>query len=167
MSDFTQLSSAFALLRGGVLVRDSDAEILRSDPSSVITLLADAEATGGVLTSHRTTLRDGTPGTPPHFHANCDELFFVIDGRLRVLLGQEVLTLDEGDLLLVPPYMPHAYAPAPDHDADFLCVFTPGTPRADYLRLLDRVHAGEASWDDLLQAQELYDTHYVPSELWP
>jgi mannose-6-phosphate isomerase-like protein (cupin superfamily) len=154
-------------LRGGLVVRAADAEILRSDPSSVITLLADAEATGGALTSHRSTLRDGTPGAPPHFHAHADELFFVLEGRLRVLLGEEILTLGAGDFLLVPPYMPHAFAPEPGHDADILCVFTPGTPRADYFRLLDRVHAGDASWEDVAQTQELYDNHYVQTPLWP
>ncbi|WP_290860744.1 cupin domain-containing protein [Hamadaea sp.] len=165
MSEFTQLRGS-ARLRGGLLSRAADAEVLKSDPSSVIRLLADAEATGGVLTSHRSTLRDGNPGAPPHFHAHGDELFFVLEGRLRLLVGEEIVTLDEGDLLLVPPYMPHAFKPEAGHDADFLCVFTPGTPRADYFRLLDRLHSGEASWEDVLQTQELYDNHHVQTDLW-
>lgn len=154
-------------LRGGLLVRAADAEVLRSDPSSVVTLLADAGQTGGVLTSYRSLLRDGTPGVPPHFHAHSDELFFVLGGRLRMLLGQEILTLEVGDFLLVPPYMPHAFAPAAGHDADILVFFTPGTPRFDYYRLLDRVHRGEASWDDVAGTQELYDNHDVQTPLWP
>jgi len=154
-------------LRGGLLVRAGDAEVLDSDPSSVITLLADAGPTGGALTSNRSLLRDGNPGAPPHFHAHADELIFVLDGRLRMLLGEEILVLERGDFLLVPPYMPHAFASAPGHDADILVVFTPGTPRFDYYRLLDRVHRGEASWEDIAATQELYDNHYVQTTLWP
>jgi quercetin dioxygenase-like cupin family protein len=148
------------------LVRAAEAEVLDSDPHSVITLLADPDVTGGRLTSNRSLLRQGTDGAPPHYHAHSAELFFILGGSLRVLTGERVQTLHEGDFLLVPPGLPHAFDPAPGSDVDVLVVFTPGKPRFDYYRLLDRLHTGEATVQELLETQDLYDNHYVESPAW-
>lgn len=145
------------------LVRAADAEVL---PASGITLLADAYATGGVLTSNRSFMPEGTDGAPPHFHSGAAELFYVLDGRLDVLLGEELLTLAANDLLVVPAGTPHAFAPAKNHAADVLFVYTPSKPRFDYYRLLERVYTGEADAAELGGTQKLYDNHYVDSPVW-
>jgi mannose-6-phosphate isomerase-like protein (cupin superfamily) len=153
-------------LQNAVLVRAADAEVLSSDPGSVITLLADADETGGLLTSNRSLLRAGSDGAPPHFHERAAELFFVLAGSLQVLLGERVVTLEAGDLLVVPPRVPHAFAPAPGAEADVLFVFTPGKPRSDYYRLLDRVYAGDADAQEIVATQDRFDNHYVESAAW-
>jgi quercetin dioxygenase-like cupin family protein len=148
------------------LVRAAQAEVLDSDPASVITLLLDPEHTGGVLTSNRTLLRDGTDGAPPHLHTRSGELFFVLDGALEVLVGDQLQILHKGDALFVAPNTPHAFAPAGGQDADFLVVITPGRPRFDYYRLLDQVHRGEATWAEVGESQDRFDNRYVDSPVW-
>lgn len=148
------------------LQRPAAAEILDGDPGSVITLLADPEHTGGRLTSNRSLMRAGSDGAPPHYHRRSAELFFVLDGRLTVLLDEDVVTLEQGDLLVVPPGMPHAFAPTADTDADVLFVFTPGTARFEYFRLLDRAHRGEAGWELISETQDRFDNHYVERPIW-
>ena len=148
------------------LVRAAQAEVLDSDPASVITLLLDPGHTGGALTSNRTLLRHGTAGAPPHLHTRSGELFFVLGGALELLVGEQLHALGPGDVLFVPPHTPHAFAPAGDADADFLVVITPGKPRFDYYRLLDRVHRGEATWDQVAATQDRFDNHYVDSPVW-
>ncbi|MEU1643083.1 cupin domain-containing protein [Micromonospora zamorensis] len=148
------------------LVRAAQAEVLDSDPASVITLLLDPEHTDGALTSNRTLLKHGTDGAPPHLHTHSGELFFVLDGALEMLVGEELHTLHQGDMLFVPPSTPHAFAPADSQDADFLVVITPGKPRFDYYRLLDKVHRGEATWQEVGETQDRYDNHYVDSPVW-
>lgn len=148
------------------LVRGADAEVLASDPLSVITLLADTPQTGGHLTSNRSLLKAGSTGAPPHSHHRSAELFFVIDGALDVLVGDEITTLRTGDLLVVPPGVTHAFAPAEGHDADVLFVFTPGVERFGYYRLLDRAYAGEVGYDALAATSEQYDNHYERSPVW-
>ncbi|WP_433550322.1 cupin domain-containing protein [Micromonospora zamorensis] len=148
------------------LVRAAQAEVLDSDPASVITLLLDPEHTDGALTSNRTLLKHGTDGAPPHLHTHSGELFFVLDGALEMLVGEELHTLHQGDMLFVPPSTPHAFAPAGSQDANFLVVITPGKPRFDYYRLLDKVHRGEATWQEVGETQDRYDNHYVDSPVW-
>jgi len=148
------------------LLRAGEAEVLDGDPGSVITLLADTDTTGGRLTSNRSLMRAGSEGAPPHFHERSAELFYMLDGRLDVLLDERIVTIERGDVLVVPPGLPHAFAPPADCDADVLFVFAPGTARSDYFRLLDKAHRGEASWELITGTQERFDNHYVESAAW-
>lgn len=149
-----------------VLVRASDAEALTNGPGSLVTLLADSYDTNGALTSNRATLRQGVDGAPPHFHTRASEMLFVLSGSLRVLAGVELLLLNAGDTFIAPPGLTHAFAPAPDSDADVLVVFTPGMDRFDYYRLLERVSRGEASPAEIERSQQRFDNHYVESPVW-
>ncbi|MFD4903179.1 cupin domain-containing protein [Streptomyces sp. NPDC058411] len=148
-----------------VVTRAAEAETT-SDPSSAMTLLADSEATGGLLTSYRSTFAEGAVGAPAHFHTRAAEMFYVIDGSLRVLLGEVITVLNAGDFLLVPPRTPHAFAAAPGCTAEVLFTFTPGMARFDYLRLLGRVMRGEADFAEIKESSERFDNHYVDSPAW-
>ncbi|MGX1564253.1 cupin domain-containing protein [Streptomyces sp. NPDC055506] len=150
---------------GPVLTRAADAETTR-DPSSVMTLLADSGDTGGRLTGYRSTFAEGAVGAPAHLHTKASEMFFVIDGALQVLVGEEITVLEAGDFLVVPPHTPHAFAAAPGRTADVLFVFTPGAGRFDYLRLLGRVMRGEADPQEIKDSSERFDNHYVDSPAW-
>lgn len=147
------------------VIHSADAEIL-SDPSATGRLLLDSSATGGALSSLRMTLGKGADGAVPHLHTASSELFYVLGGRLQVLAGTEVLTLEEGDMAVVPPHLHHAFAAAPGSGADLLIVITPGVERFEYFRLLGRLRAGQATLDDLLNAQDRYDNHFVDDTLW-
>ncbi|MFG3101637.1 cupin domain-containing protein [Streptomyces sp. NPDC048182] len=144
-----------------LLTRHAEAETC-ADPSSTMTLLADSAG----FTSYRSTFAEGAVGAPAHFHTSATELFFVISGSLRVLVGEEVTVLGAGDFLAVPPHTPHAFAAAPGHEADVLFVFTPGMGRFDYLRLLGRVMRGEADPAEIAASADHYDNHYVDSPVW-
>ncbi|THV29504.1 cupin domain-containing protein [Glycomyces paridis] len=149
-----------------VLVRAAEAETLQDGPTSLITLLADAGATGGAITANKATFRKGSPGAPAHFHTKAAETFFVLEGDMRILVGEEIVALGKGDFLTVPPTVPHAFAPAPGAEAEMLVLFTPGLHRFDYYRLLERVHLGEATVQDIRDSSEQYDNHYFASPVW-
>ncbi|MDR7167065.1 mannose-6-phosphate isomerase-like protein (cupin superfamily) [Nocardia kruczakiae] len=149
-----------------VLVRADQAENLQDGALSLITLLTDAGQTGGALTANKATLRKGSPGAPAHFHTAATEMFLVLNGSVRILLGENIVRLEQGDFLTVPPTVPHAFAPAAGADAELLVVFTPGLHRFDYYRLLERVHRGEASVEEIRAISQRYDNHYVDSPVW-
>jgi len=149
--------------RHATLVRLGDAEVL---DASGVTLLADTPATGGAVTSHRSTFRPGRAGAPPHVHREASELFHVLGGSLTVLLGEALTTLERGDFLLVPPGLPHAFEAAGSEEAYVFFVLVDAKPRFDYYRLLERVYRGEADPAELAATQDLYDNHYVDSAAW-
>ncbi|GAA0247348.1 cupin domain-containing protein [Saccharothrix mutabilis subsp. mutabilis] len=148
-----------------LVVRRGEAELLGTGPNT-ISLLADVPATGGALSATRTTLGKGQDGAVRHYHGTSAEAFFVLDGVLQVLVGEDVVTAGEGDLLFVPPHTVHAFAAAPGSGADLLIAFIPGVERFGYFRLLDRVRNGDATPEDLFAAQERYDNHFVDSTTW-
>jgi quercetin dioxygenase-like cupin family protein len=148
-----------------VIVRDAEAEVVGRAPST-IKLLADSGATGGALSTQRVTLTGGADGAAPHLHKGSAEMFYMIDGEAQLLSGEEVVTAERGDLVVVPPGMPHAFAAAPGADADILIVITPGVERFEYFRHLLRIRLGEVPPESLIEVQELYDNHFLRSAVW-
>ncbi|MEU6035983.1 cupin domain-containing protein [Actinomadura sp. NPDC047616] len=148
-----------------VVVRQAEAEVIGQAPTTV-RLLADSSATGGALSTQRVTLNDGADGARPHHHAASAELFYLLDGTAQLLSGDQVVTAERGDLVIVPPGLPHAFAAAPGHDADILIVITPGVERFEYFRHLERVAYGKVPPESLLDVQELYDTYFSTSPTW-
>ncbi|WP_033213817.1 cupin domain-containing protein [Kitasatospora phosalacinea] len=142
-------------------VRADEAETC-ADPSSVMSLLGENTE----HTTYRSTFAEGAVGAPAHFHTRATELFFVLDGALRVLVDDRVVLLERGDFLAVPPRTPHAFAAAKGRTADVLFTFTPGLGRFGYLRLLGRVTRGEADPAEIRESAERYDNHYVDSPVW-
>jgi mannose-6-phosphate isomerase-like protein (cupin superfamily) len=67
-----------------------------------------------------------TPGPPPHRHADCDEFFHIIDGRVDFEVGQERLQLGPGESVLVPRNTVHTFRPASESGSRVITVFNPG-----------------------------------------
>ena len=148
-----------------VVVRQADAEVV-GIPAVTGRLYADSSATGGALSSQRVTLKHGAAGATPHHHTGSSELFYVISGDAEVLAGERVLTVAEGDLVVVPPGTVHAFAASPGADADLLIILAPGVERFEYFRQLQRIAAGEAPLESILEVQDLYDNHFDDSPVW-
>lgn len=148
-----------------LVVREADVEVLGMAPVTS-RLLADSDATGEALSIMRTTMGAGIEGARPHTHHQSAELFYLLDGQLQLLAGNQVITANTGDLLVVPPDMAHAFATPADHAADFLIVQAPGLPRFDYFRLVERLQHGEATLEEVLATQDRYDNHFLDSPIW-
>jgi mannose-6-phosphate isomerase-like protein (cupin superfamily) len=146
-----------------IVIRATDAEVLSA---SGVTLFADVPDTDGHLTSHRSIFKPGKEGAPPHLHKQASELFFVLAGALRVLVGDNITTLGHGDFLVVPPDTPHAFEAAGSEETEVLFVLTQAKPRFDYYRLLEGVYRGETDPAELGKTSELFDNHYVESPAW-
>jgi hypothetical protein len=62
--------------------------------------------------------------------------------------------------------MAHACATLQGHSADFLIEEAPGLARFGYFKLVERLRSGEATLEDLLASQDLYDNHFLDSPVW-
>jgi mannose-6-phosphate isomerase-like protein (cupin superfamily) len=125
-----------------VLVRSRDAEQLGFPDGSTMALLADSDATGGVISIHRSVLAAGADGANPHHHTAVAEVIYVVGGRIEVLVGDEIVEAGEGDLAVVPPGVVHAFATLPDSGAELLIATTPGIERFSLWRRIQRVVTG-------------------------
>jgi mannose-6-phosphate isomerase-like protein (cupin superfamily) len=148
-----------------VIVRAQQAEQVGRDPVKV-QLLADSNATGGALSTIRVSMQAGADGARPHHHAGSSEMFYVLEGTVEVLSGTEIVQAERGDLIVVPPRSPHAFAAARGKSADLLIVIAPGVERFEYFRKLERIAYGKEPPESLRDMQELYDTFFLSSPEW-
>jgi quercetin dioxygenase-like cupin family protein len=85
---------------------------------------ADAASTNGMF---GLVEMSGGPGTEPplHVHANEDEFFYVLEGRLKVIRGDEQMILEAGDSAFLPRNVAHTFTISSDQ-ARWLVYITPG-----------------------------------------
>jgi mannose-6-phosphate isomerase-like protein (cupin superfamily) len=148
-----------------VITRAAEAEIV-GVPSAKIRLLVDSSGTGGALSTVRVTLEKGADGARPHRHDHSAEMFYVLDGAVQLLSGTEIVRAEQGDVIVVPPRMPHAFSTQRGTSAELLIVIAPGVDRFEYFRQLTRIARGEEAPESLRDVQELYDTYFLNSPEW-
>jgi mannose-6-phosphate isomerase-like protein (cupin superfamily) len=146
-------------------VHSHDAEVVGS-ASAKVKLLVDSNATGGALSTVQVTLATDADGARPHHHDHSAEMFYVLDGSVQVLSGKEIVEADRGDVIVVPPRLPHAFAAARGKGAELLIVIAPGVERFEYFRKLTRIARGEEPPESLRDVQQLYDTYFLQSPEW-
>ena len=68
---------------------------------SLFEVKASGAETGGALTVVEMTFAPGQPAAPPHRH-DCDEMTYVLKGKVRYHIGSQVVDAEEGDFLFFP-----------------------------------------------------------------
>jgi mannose-6-phosphate isomerase-like protein (cupin superfamily) len=148
-----------------VIVRGASAEVVGA-PTAKVRLLADSNATGGALSTVQVTLDKGAAGARPHRHDRSAEMFYVLDGVVQVLSGAEIVKAGRGDVIVVPPRLPHAFSAERGSGAEILIVIAPGVERFEYFRQLTRIAQGKEPPESLRDVQDLYDTYFLNSPEW-
>jgi mannose-6-phosphate isomerase-like protein (cupin superfamily) len=147
------------------LARADTADTLSLGPDSM-RLLLDADETGGAISAHRALLTDGALGANPHRHTISSEVFYVVDGSLDVLVGEEIVRITTGDLAVAPPEVTHAFAASPGCDAEVFVFITPGVQRFDFFRQVSRVLGGQADRAAVQKMQVDFDIFPVDNPNW-
>jgi|GEM_PF-393263 len=77
---------------------------------------------------HVNTLKpDSGPG-PYHFHAESDNVYFVLEGEIAVVVEGEEFRLGPDDALFIPPGLRHATANCGRVPARFIEIYAPAAP---------------------------------------
>ncbi len=84
-----------------------------------------AEQSGGALAVWEEEVPPGA-GPPLHIHHAEQELFAVLDGRLRFRCGETTVELETGGTLLIPAGAPHAFKALGTRPSRLLITMTPG-----------------------------------------
>jgi quercetin dioxygenase-like cupin family protein len=105
---------------------------LGPDEGQIVHLLAlgvrfmiDGDATGGAFSLVEHPLPPRALGSPVHTHRNEDEYSYVLEGRVGVQLGDEVIEAGPGDLVFKPHGVAHAFWNAGDEPARLLEIISP------------------------------------------
>ena len=93
-------------------------------------------------------------------------MFYVLDGRVDLLSGTEIVKAEAGDVIVIPPRIAHAFAAERGSTADILIVIAPGVERFEYFRQLTRIARGEEKPESLRDIQDIYDNFFLNSPEW-
>ena len=70
-------------------------------------------------------LAPASAGPPPHLHDAYDEAFYVLEGRVRFCVDEEVRDCAPGSVVFVPRGSLHSFSNASDRPSRVLVVLTP------------------------------------------
>jgi mannose-6-phosphate isomerase-like protein (cupin superfamily) len=80
--------------------------------------------------------RDG----PFHYHSEAENVYYVLEGRLRLRLGDGHIEASAGDAVWIPPGLPHGVSVDGNGPVRLLEVYWPAP--ADYVVVPERGTAG-------------------------
>lgn len=97
---------------------------MRGPAGGPTTIKARAETTGGAFAALENIVAPGQ-GPPLHVHVRADEMYHVLDGRLRFLAGDRRFDAPTGSFVFIPRGTPHCFQNVGDGPAKLLVMFTP------------------------------------------
>src|SRR5215210_2113895 len=118
----------------------------------------DGEQTQGGFSLVEHPLPPRALGSPLHTHRNEDEYSYVLEGRVGVQLGDEVIEARAGDLVSKPRGLAHAFWNAADEPARLLELISPAGFENYFRELAPLLSAGdrdEAAIGDVVSRYEL------------
>ncbi len=90
-----------------------------------IVIHATAEETGGAFGSWETFTPPGQ-GPAPHTHTRETEIFRVVKGLYRFRCGEEEFDAPPGTVVILPPFVQHAWCNIGDEPGQMFAIVTPG-----------------------------------------
>ena len=87
--------------------------------------LANRALTDSSVTVGRTIIRPGMCN-PRHSHPNCEEVLYLLRGRLKHSVADRFVDLEAGDTIVIPKGVVHNATNVGDVDADMIVVFSSG-----------------------------------------
>lgn len=113
-------------------------------PHIPLTLRVSARQSGGAFEVYESRRPDGpvVAPPPPHVHREHDELFYVLAGRFRFVLGEGSEDVEAGALVVVPRGTRHGFTPEPG--SRLLVITVPAGLEGFFRELGDGVAAGRS-----------------------
>jgi quercetin dioxygenase-like cupin family protein len=105
-------------------------------PGDRYTFLVTGEESGGAYFAMEAYVPPGG-GPPPHIHTREDETFYVLEGQLEFLLGEETIVAGVGDFVSVPRGTVHCFHNPGTETARLLLTFTPAGIEGFFKETLD------------------------------
>ena len=107
--------------------------------------LADGEETGDRYSVSIWWVDAGRPGPGPHSHEANEELFYVIEGTMTFLVGDQHVDAAAGTFLRIPARVTHDFENRTARRAGALNVFIPGGFEANMPAIVDWFRAADAA----------------------
>lgn len=105
--------------------REVVAKRIEEDWGSLNWLASTAIGNAGGVTVGRVTIGAGQ-ANPRHSHATCEEVLYLLRGRLNHSVGDESVILEAGDTLVIAAGTAHHAVSIGEGDADMIVAYSSG-----------------------------------------
>jgi quercetin dioxygenase-like cupin family protein len=116
-------------------------------PGDLYRFLVTGAESGGAYFAMEAYVPPGG-GPPPHIHRNEDETFYIVEGEIEFLLGEELVTGAVGDFVNVPRGIVHRFHNAGATDARMILTFTPAGIERFFEETLERALSSDQTPPD-------------------
>ncbi|HXH06048.1 MAG TPA: cupin domain-containing protein [Vicinamibacterales bacterium] len=108
------------------IIRSGEGRVseLRYGRGSMIRLV-DPEIGARHVDLHVNVIRAGTAPGPYHLHTEADNVYHVLEGRVRIRIDGLDHDAGPGDTVFIPPGVPHSATNVGDGDARLLEIYAP------------------------------------------
>jgi quercetin dioxygenase-like cupin family protein len=131
---------------GELLHRPSDTGRAFWGPGDHYTFLVTGAESGGAYFAMEALVPPGG-GPPPHIHTREDETFYVLEGTVEFLLGEETVVAGPGDFVNVPRGTVHRFQNTGAETARIILTFTPAGIEHWFEETLERAPNGARTED--------------------
>ena len=119
---------------------------------------ASAATTGGAFT----IIEEIDPlDTPLHVHEREDELFYVLEGEHRFVVGDEERRVGPGGVVFGPRAIPHAHSRVVPRTGRFLTMTSPAGFEGFFRELAEAAARGGAGPEDYARASRAYGVTWL------
>ena len=106
----------------GVILDAGEGKTVSALGNSYTYKASGKETGGGYALIETTVVGDGPP---PHIHRTEEEAFYVLEGSLDVLVGEDTIRVNAGAFVLVPRGTVHAFTKVGSESARILIIISP------------------------------------------
>jgi type 1 glutamine amidotransferase len=99
--------------------------VIREDWGHLTWLASQKIGNAEGLVLGRVTIKAGKPN-PRHRHPKCEEVLYLLSGRIEHTMGDKAFTLSAGDTITIAPGIYHNATCIGDEDADMIVVYSEG-----------------------------------------
>jgi quercetin dioxygenase-like cupin family protein len=128
-------------------------------PGDHYTFLVTGEESGGAYFAMLALVPPGG-GPPPHIHTREDETFYLLEGQVEFLLGEETIVAGPGDFVNVPRGIVHRLQNTGTETARLVLTFTPAGIEHWFESILDEA-PNDATAEDVPDNIEEVGARYV------
>lgn len=134
--------------------------------NSEVTFKAVGSDTHGHLGVFENLIQPGGTAPGPHIHRHMEEMFYVLEGEVEILVGHQKVQGQPGAFVLVPRGTPHAFANRGTKPAKLLIMFTPAGEREKYFEGLAELmkNGQKPDKEALLELMRQFDQEPVEIE---
>lgn len=111
--------------------------------------------TANALSFTVVSLPEGFQGPPLHRHVRNAELFFILQGAFRFVVGEDEYRVDEGGFVFVPPITAHTFVGVDGGGGRMIELFSPADFEG-YFEEIARIIASGGARSDIKAAQAKY-----------